>query len=132
MEFHRSLGSSLSKRQLLQMSFITIANYHRAVTTNFELHEEMLDFLLEYLDILIRLPVDPQRHLPSVLAILQFLQQNLQFLENNKVINMRFDLEINQLFKSRTWINLASRLNNTLPPKWGPSWEPKISLLPEG
>ncbi|CAG5090610.1 Oidioi.mRNA.OKI2018_I69.PAR.g12663.t1.cds [Oikopleura dioica] len=116
LEFHRSLGSSLSKRQLLQMSFITIANYHRAVTTNFELHEEMLDFLLEYLDILIQLPVDPQRHLPSVLAILQFLQQNLQFLENNK---------------SRTWINLASRLNNTLPPKWGPSWEPKISLLPE-
>lgn len=116
MEFHRSLGSSLSRRQLLQMSFITIANYHRAVTNDFELHEEMLDFLLEYLDILIRLPVDPQRHLPSVLTILQFFQQNLQFLKNNK---------------SRTWINLASRLNNTLPSKWGPSWEPKIKLLPE-
>ena len=85
MEFHRSLGSSLSRRQLLQMSFITIANYHRAVTNDFALHEEMLDFLLEYLDILIRLPVDPQRHLPSVLTILQFFQQNLQFLENNQV-----------------------------------------------
>lgn len=115
-EFHRSLGSSLSRRQLLQMSFITIANYHRAKTNQNEMHTEMLDFLLEFLDILIRLPVDPQRHLPSVLTILQFFEQNISFLDGNQ---------------SQTWLNLAVRLNNTLPKTWGSDWQPKIAILPE-
>ena len=46
-------------------------------------------YLLALLDLLIRPPVDPARHLPSVLSILQYLAQNPHLVKNNQV-NFRF------------------------------------------
>ena len=41
--------------------------------------------MLSLLDLLIRPPVEPVRHLPSVLLILQFIDQNADLFKDNKV-----------------------------------------------
>ena len=79
-----SLGG-LSRRQLLQMTFISIVNLYRAGMNSGESVTSLLNFVLSFLDLLIRPPVDPSRHLPSVLSILQFFDQNIDLIRDNRV-----------------------------------------------
>ena len=83
-EVHLSLGG-LSRRQLLQMTFISIVNLYRAGMNSGGSVTSLLNFVLSFLDLLIRPPVDPSRHLPSVLSILQFFDQNIDLIRDNRV-----------------------------------------------
>lgn len=114
-EVHLSLGG-LSRRQLLQMTFISIVNLYRAGMNSGGSATSLLNFVLSFLDLLIRPPVDPSRHLPSVLSILQFFDQNIDLIRDNR---------------SQVWPHLAIMLNRTLPKNWSETWEPSPNPLPE-
>jgi len=115
-EIHLSLGG-LSRRQLLQMTFISIVNLHRSHQIENKTYSSvLLNFLLSLLDLLIRPPVDPSRHLPSVLSILQFLDQYLEYVKENNC---------------QVWPHLSIMLNRTLPPSWCSTWQPAGNPLPE-
>ena len=45
-------------------------------------------YVLSLLHLLIRPPVEPIRHLPSVLLILQYIDQNPNLFKNDKVKNL--------------------------------------------
>lgn len=47
-------------------------------------------YVLSLLHLLIRPPVEPIRHLPSVLLILQYIDQNPNLFKNDKVKNIKY------------------------------------------
>lgn len=117
-EVHLSVGG-LSRRQLLQITFISIVNLHKSTLESNKTHfgvSYSSKYLLTLLDLLIRPPVEPVRHLPSVLLILQFIDQNPDIFKDNK---------------SPVWPHLSIMLNRTLPPDWSKNWKPKNNPLPE-
>jgi len=115
-EIHLSLGG-LSRRQLLQVTFISIVNLQKSKTENNKFGiSYSTKYVLSLLHLLIRPPVEPIRHLPSVLLILQYIDQNPNLFKNDK---------------SAVWPHLAIMLNRTLPADWSIDWQPKRNPLPE-
>ena len=115
-EIHLSLGG-LSRRQLLQVTFISIVNLQKSKTENNKfgirnrtqkkivetrlcryfvsrIYDPMKSYSTKYvlslLHLLIRPPVEPIRHLPSVLLILQYIDQNPNLFKNDKVKNIKY------------------------------------------
>lgn len=115
-EIHLSLGG-LSRRQLLQVTFISIVNLQKSMAENNKFGTSYSSkYVLALLHLLIRPPVEPIRHLPSVLLILQFIDQNSILFKHDK---------------SPVWPHLALMLNRTLPADWSLEWQPKRNPLPE-